>query len=605
MFILLIVSFLAILVPEEQHLNYILNISMILPFFIVMGYYLIRSAEDHSVLYRSICSCRIKKENNTETIKHYFSNCERDYNITLLNIILPYLILVYLFFVLKSDLKVNEDVQLRNMLLFLVIFVPVLGVIISRVWYNFLIKGTHTEDTKSKNAYLYYLIAGLLLSIILISILPTFGFLIFSNKEEVTMQAKSDQIHLANKIQVHRELINDRIEKAKFNIGLRSNKYSDEEHIKNMKFSPSFGLYLNDYILKTLEGSDKNAENFNDFSNSIIYKKITDYLFLPADHFDFYNNTSDYYWKLSSGRTINIDSLKKIDPAVNHDSLKSHDSLKLVFYNRTDTRDTSSFSLSAAIPVALPFLSNLDKNDKFFQILSLLVLLSGLSALIVSVTRRVFLIGYFEEGPGKDQDDSTLFLDEIFKKVRINKSDAAFWGTEKLNLAVIESKEKEYPIGSSDYAECILKIQTLLREAYEKIWNSCTVTEKSVLYDFALDGFTNYKNVHILYPLYKKRILKKENHHLVIMTYSLRNFLISKTASPEIIEIQKSVSEGGKWGNLSTVFYILLFTIIIFLFIVQEEISRQILAIVTSLGALIPLLLKLFNTSSNTKKTSE
>ena len=85
------------------------------------------------------------------------------------------------------------------------------------------------------------------------------------------------------------------------------------------------------------------------------------------------------------------------------------------------------------------------------------------------------------------------------------------------------------------------------------------------------------------------------------MSDSFRNFLISKTGSGEIRDLQQTVSEGGKWGNLRVVFYIVLLAILFFLFITKEEISKQMVAIVSSLAALIPLLLKLFDPFSPAK----
>ena len=118
------------------------------------------------------------------------------------------------------------------------------------------------------------------------------------------------------------------------------------------------------------------------------------------------------------------------------------------------------------------------------------------------------------------------------------------------------------------------------------------------MYDFATDGFTNYKNVDILYSLYRKGLLRKHNHFLIIVSDSFRNYLITKTGTTEIAQLQQEVNAGGKWGSLRTIFLVVILLVIVFLFIVQEDISKRIFAIVTSLAAVIPLMLKLFDSNS-------
>ena len=79
------------------------------------------------------------------------------------------------------------------------------------------------------------------------------------------------------------------------------------------------------------------------------------------------------------------------------------------------------------------------------------------------------------------------------------------------------------------------------------------------------------------------------------MTHSFRNYLVSKTGSDEVRRLKREISEGGTWGNLRTVLLIIIFLIVVFLFIVQEDVSKRVFAIVTSIGASIPFILKLFD----------
>ncbi|MEJ7678407.1 MAG: hypothetical protein WKG06_11215 [Segetibacter sp.] len=67
---------------------------------------------------------------------------------------------------------------------------------------------------------------------------------------------------------------------------------------------------------------------------------------------------------------------------------------------------------------------------------------------------------------------------------------------------------------SQEGAEQILRIQHLLTPGYNAIWEGLKSDEKFLLYDFALDGYTNYKNVDILYRLYQKGLIRKEKKNV-------------------------------------------------------------------------------------------
>jgi hypothetical protein len=146
--------------------------------------------------------------------------------------------------------------------------------------------------------------------------------------------------------------------------------------------------------------------------------------------------------------------------------------------------------------------------------------------------------------------------------------------------------------------EKVLELHHALVPLYERIWQNCSPGEKFTLYDFALDGFTNYKKVDILYSLVEKGLLLKEDNNFIIMTKSFRNFLITKASSAEIKNLSK---EGkGSWAIMRTVFYIILIVVAVFIFISQEEASKRLITIVSSLAALLPVILKLFDKSTFT-----
>jgi hypothetical protein len=59
-------------------------------------------------------------------------------------------------------------------------------------------------------------------------------------------------------------------------------------------------------------------------------------------------------------------------------------------------------------------------------------------------------------------------------------------------------------------SEFISRMQHTLLNAYNKIWSECSDVDKFILYDFALYGFTNYKQTDMLFALYNKGLLAKK-----------------------------------------------------------------------------------------------
>jgi hypothetical protein len=608
-----------LIVSPDQKLNFIMQAGLLLPFAVATGYYMFRSSEtiasiSREVKHRKEMEAKMDErkqkqvqpalstpvseevsatpETRAQGItgrwnKIWAENYFKVYISRIIKIFLAYLFVLVFYTAFKDGIEektsVDSDVTVNVVLWMLLLFIPLGTAAVSTSRYLKYREIAPPPESR-ENGYLKYLGMALMLSVFLISIFPTISLLIFAHEQENTLATKSSQMQLAKKIQEHRSYINERMSKAKFQISHPGLRADAENYGRQLKFNPEYGNY---YGRNTLI-QHPHLDSFHyrkKYYNSVLYKGITDYLFLPDDHFDFYNNTKDYFWA--------------IDDAGRDSNHVSVDKLSLYYNNESDQQDRQSISLSAIIPHNLPLMRKFDWNSKLLFVVILSVFVWALYSLFNAISRRVFLIGYFEGEAAKGQD--SLYLDKILKRQRLNESEKIFWETSELNLALIKKKEGKCHLRDSHYAEWILKIQTLLAPSFEAIWKSLELHERSVLYDFALDGFTNYRNIGILFSLYHKGIIQKKKYNLRIMSDSFRNFLISKTGSGEIRALQQSVSEGGKWGNLRVVFYIVLLAILFFLFITKEEISKQMVAIVSSLAALIPLLLKLFDPFSPAK----
>ncbi|MDI3321671.1 cache domain-containing protein [Pinibacter soli] len=457
--------------------------------------------------------------------------------------------------------------------------------------------------------YLQHYVWAIFLSIILISVLPTFIFFKYALEHEKYLQVKSRQIYLAERIVQRSSFIDSAFSLTKIS---KYHQPEDSTFINNVKYKMGYGIYSAfSNVLDTVVPSFPKRPN----SVDSFYKVVTQFLFLPSDHSDFFNNTPYYGWSDKvSKNTVNFYYKKDIN---------SND-------NRALLIETSLLGLDFSL------ITDLYKSFLGWILLSVLV-----TSLIVhfrvikALARRVFL----NEFPGIDISDHTDknwidrhvnlktvaehdmgLLEEVERSHRKRKVDAAgdddlddpgangdkLLRHEKFTISHshiygYESEEME----KSNYAN-VLRMQSILTSTYDDIWKELSEKEKFILFDFALDGFTNYKNPDTLYGLFKKGLLRqdRENGGLILMTYSFRNYLISKSDTAEIERLRRIVNRGGTWKLIQNIFFVTLLMVFAYLIITRQEVSTKIAAIISGLVSLVPALIKLFDrkTAESTEK---
>jgi hypothetical protein len=458
--------------------------------------------------------------------------------------------------------------------------------------------------------YLQHYVWAIFLSIILISVLPTFIFFKYALEHEKYLQVKARQIYLAERI-VQRSSSIDSV----FNL-TKISKYHQREDsmfVNKVMYKMGYGIYsafsnVRDTVTPAFLRRPNSVDSF--------YKVVTQFLFLPSDHSDFFNNTPYYGW--SDRVTKNtVDFYYKKDISNNND--------------RALLIETSLLGLDFNLV-----------SDLFNSFLGWILLSIFVAALIVhfrvikALARRVFL----NEFPGIDITDHTdknwidkhvnlksvaehdmALLEEVERAHRRRKLEEA--GDDELegpntNGDKLLRHEKFtishshiYGYESEEMEKCnyanILRMQTVLIPTYDDIWKELSEKEKFILFDFALDGFTNYKNPDTLYGLFKKGLLRqdRENGGLILMTYSFRNYLISKSDTAEIERLRRIVNRGGTWKLIQNIFFVTLLMVFAYLIITRQEVSTKIAAIISGLVSLVPALIKLFDrkTADSTEKS--
>lgn len=419
-------------------------------------------------------------------------------------------------------------------------------------------------------------------SIFVVAVLPVVGIMTFGLNEEGKMQIKAVQFYAAKQIEKRRAALNDYFTLTKLDAA------GDTAFLRWRKLDTGAGIYLfQDTLIQEEEGKG-GSEKYVAIGNAAYYRSITQFLFLPRDHADFFSNTPAYKWTRG----------------------KNGDAINLAYTNQTDAITPHRLQLHHAY-LGHHFLLELFKSPT-----GILILLSILAyfifhfTLIGAVSKKIFLLDYFafdENGAGEDDAKKVgiAWVNEFYKTLSLHKADrqflkvkdrGTFFGVKKgsVDNDAVAAAETE----NTDREEVILRLQHMLAPAYDAMWNALKPEEKYLLYDFALDGFTNYKNVDLLYGMYRKGLIQKKDRRLELMNYSFRGYLLGKTGSDEIQQLQKQLSTGSTWKNLKNVLLSLFFATLIFLFATQQDVSNKIIAIVSGLATLVPLLLKIFDKSS-------
>ena len=143
------------------------------------------------------------------------------------------------------------------------------------------------------------------------------------------------------------------------------------------------------------------------------------------------------------------------------------------------------------------------------------------------------------------------------------------------------------------FESAIVAKATENRTIFECVWNKLDDKEKYLLYCLANDGLLNQKNESVIYDLLNKNLLIIYNQRVRLVSYSFRQFIISRSLTPEEKKLFADMQSSASWANLRTIVLVLIMSVFIFLFLTQQEVSAKIIALITSLSALLPFLLKL------------
>lgn len=147
----------------------------------------------------------------------------------------------------------------------------------------------------------------------------------------------------------------------------------------------------------------------------------------------------------------------------------------------------------------------------------------------------------------------------------------------------------------------ILRNMKILENYYQTVWARLSERQKYLLFDFAQDGFSNYKSEKDLRQLMNKGLLFFDDLRLSIMTLSFLEYILQMKDDKQISSFIQAAAKEDTWKKLKAPLLILLTCVGVFIFFTQDAVYQKITGLLTSLTSLLPLLTNLFNMRENGK----
>ncbi|HZE83176.1 MAG TPA: hypothetical protein VE035_02660 [Puia sp.] len=459
--------------------------------------------------------------------------------------------------------------------------------------------------------WLDHYVRAILIGIVLISIIPACSIFWLLFRQESTLAFNSSRLNYARAIDQRRITVNERIAEYKYDLadlGDSARHVADSENLHWLKFRHGVYLLSSDTIDTHIQWHERPS-----YSISPEYNRIHRYFF-PEDSTalawsDHPDSAADGSWYFLRGL---------------HGKWRGP---QLLYNNQRDGVEDNSLLLKTDSTASLTAFSLMMHESFSASPIYTLLYFSGLAlillltlALTYALAKRIFLLDLLHETPAipKFPDapiispDTPVALGSVDSPAPPGAPDTPFVPEPAVSPAPADEvetlfktyAEDEGPRSMQDLCQDEMDLlpgilsteRTILEHCnrfdtlYRKIWDLLSPEEKFFLYDFATDGFANYKNGIILSRLIARRVLLVNHQHLQFMTLSFREWVLRQYGSPEIAAVMKKGQEEGSWQNMKMPLLLILAIPGIFIFITQDDIYQKIMGFVTAIGPLFHLL---------------
>ncbi len=420
----------------------------------------------------------------------------------------------------------------------------------------------------------YYVLA-IASGIVLISVVPACSIFWIIFRQESLLQSDTYRIATASAIDQRRTKVNQQTAGYKVNLEDTSNTM---QHLRDLlavhqrKFQHGVYLLPNDTVT-----TNQPESGYISRSISPEYTRIHRWLFASdstalawAATPDFASDSSWVFLQGNKGKWRGS---------------------KLTYYNQRDAIENSAVALETDSVAS--FSSSRLMENRFLSATAFYkavyiggILLIGILLLAItwSLARRIYLIDLFRTAFPRTSD--TTRLDQLLHHHR----DA----DNPTSITELYRKETQWWMDPIANEQKIADNVDKLHPFYFAVWKSLSDMDRFTLYDFAVDGFTNYKNVIVLTSLIRRHILVTEGECLKFMTPGFREWILRTFDDSDFSAIVDQARREGTWENIKTPLLLLLTIPGVFIFVTQDDIYQKITGFLTALGPLLPLISSIF-----------
>ena len=139
----------------------------------------------------------------------------------------------------------------------------------------------------------------------------------------------------------------------------------------------------------------------------------------------------------------------------------------------------------------------------------------------------------------------------------------------------------------------------LARPHYRRIWSSCSINEKMLLFRIAKEGYANRAAERTLKALIRRRLVVMDPN-CRIMNESFRRFVL-RAERPEVFKKWASEAGASDWSKLKTPVTFAVVALIVFFFATQRELFNQSLGVFAALAASAPAVVRLFAVAAESR----
>jgi hypothetical protein len=431
------------------------------------------------------------------------------------------------------------------------------------------------RDKKLVKSYITAILTG----VFMISIIPASGIFWLIFRQETSLELNSDRLYITRIVNLRRAEVNER---------LINYKAFDSMAVYKLKFQ--YGIYP--------AGKDSIVTD-PPFTGEPFYSISPEYTglhrrFFPRDSImlawtDPPGQALDGSWYFFNNKGSGGGDAQIV--YTNHIDHRNEEILRMKA-DPIDGLNAAALMLDKICSLGIGF------NLLYFGSLLLAILLAY--RLTASIVRRIFLLDLFESENCRTEKDSNP---DEYLKLYASREDLYALTKKEIPFCMSGINEYEKKLPPKCLDENILAIGKLMIVTYSKIWEDLSAREKFILYDFALDGFANYKTGIFLHCLLKKNILHFEDHNLSMMTLSFREFVLENKADSGVSTFMQKAVKEDPWKNFKMPLMLILAAIGLFVFITQDAAYQKITGLLTSISSLLPFLSNLFGKGADGPKS--